>query len=96
MADIRNPVGTELAPTARAATPVATEAVRAAQRAFFRAALGQASTPQATTQNAVVAAVQPTLVRPTITTSAASSGRFDPQTPPTRLLRPGSLIDIKI
>ncbi len=82
MADIRNPVGGSslIAPTRPAGG--ASEAVRAAQRAFFQAALSQS--------NASHAAAKP------VSTSANRLGPVDLSNPPSRPLRPGSLLDIKV
>ena len=82
MPDIRNPVaGSSLIPQARA-TPARSEAIRAAQRAFFEAALsGTAASPSAQPRAAQAVA------GPAASTSAA---------PPDRILRPGSLLDIKV
>ena len=82
MADIRNPVaGSSLAPQARA-TPARSEAVRAAQRALLEAALsGTAALPSAQPRTA------PAVPAPAAARSAA---------PPDRILRPGSLLDIKV
>ena len=82
MADLRTPAaGSSLVPQARA--PARSEAVKAAQRAFFQAALNGVEPVAATAQPRVAptAPVQPT--------------RFDAP-PPGRLLRPGSLLDIKV
>ena len=81
MADIRTQTsGASLVPQAR--TPASSDAVRAAQRAFFQAALNGVEP---------VAAAQPR-VSPT---APAQPTRADPS-PPGRLLRPGSLLDIKV
>ena len=79
MADIGNPVGgfRPVLPTRPAGQG---EAVRAAQRAFFQAALSQAD-------------VTPS---PAVRTPAARAAPVDLSTPPARLLRPGSLLDIKV
>ena len=83
MADIRNPVaGSSLLPQPRVA-PVRSEAIRAAQRAFFEAALtGAADARDATPATAPQ-------------TSSAGVSRAD-VTSPNRILRPGSLVDIKV
>ncbi len=78
------PLAPPVAPTApsRMRSP---EAI-AAQRAFFNAALGKTE-PQATA--APVATVKAAVETP--------APQFDPTaSPPSRLLRPGSLIDIKV
>jgi hypothetical protein len=82
MADIRNPVGTPaLVPQSRPA-PARSEAVRAAQKAFFEAALGGTTAAPPAPKAAATPAVHAT--------------RLDPQTSPGRILRPGSLVDIKV
>ncbi len=82
MADIRTPAaGSSLVPQARGA-PARSEAVKTAQRAFFQAALNGVEP---------VAAAQPR-VAPTV---AVQPTRSD-TAPPSRLLRPGSLLDIKV
>ena len=82
MADIRtSATSSSMVPQTRA-TPARSEAVKAAQRAFFQAALNGVE-PAAAAQPRVAptVAVQPTR----------------PETnPPSRLLRPGSLLDIKV
>lgn len=84
MADIRNIAGQVPAPRAQPQS-VRSETIRAAQRAFFEAALsGTASSP--------AAQPQPTPLR---TTASATVQRAD-ATPPNRILRPGSLVDIKV
>ena len=83
MADLRPPAaGSSLIPQART-TPARSEAVKAAQRAFFQAALNGVEPVAATAQPRVAptAPVQP--------------ARFD-AAPPSRMLRPGSLLDIKV
>ena len=82
MADIRTPAaGSSLVPQART-TPARSEAVKAAQRAFFQAALNGVEP---------VAAVQPRIA-PTVEVQPNRPSA----TPPSRLLRPGSLLDIKV
>jgi hypothetical protein len=106
MADPRITLGGSGPPALRPITPVRSEAARAAQRAFFEAALGK--TPAASQTPAVVqvqtttppAAVQPASALSTLT--RAFSTRPAPQTiaatdtPPSRVLRPGSIVDIKV
>ena len=60
------------------------EAARAAQRAFFNQALGQAR-----------GIAQPAEAAPT-RTQAVAQPALDPAAPVERLLRPGSLLDIKV
>ena len=61
---------------------------RQAQSAFFRAAMDAAS-PAAP-------APTPAAVRPVQTSQGASQNASQPGAEPTRLLRPGSLLDIRI
>ena len=75
------------ATTIRPNTPVRNEAAIAAQRAFFQAALSQTQ------------AVAPTTAAPTapprpVTRAAPSTPTTDE--PPERILRPGSLLDIRV
>ncbi len=74
------------------------DARSAAQRAFFQAAMGQpAATP--TAQPQVQAQAQPQPVAAAPQPSAQPVGRIPtnlPADPPTRILRPGSLLDIKV
>jgi hypothetical protein len=83
MADIRNPVGPPaLAPQGRLA-PARGETVRAAQKAFFEAALAGSTAAPAAPKAAAAPVVHTT--------------RLDAQpAAPNRLLRPGSLVDIKV
>ncbi len=88
MADLRIPAPL---PVAGGAAPARTsEAVRAAQRAFFDAALSNAAPPPplrpATATNSLQAAPLNT----------AASGATEAQSAPTRALRPGSLLDIRV
>ena len=92
MADLRIPSGVTPPSPARPAAPARSETVLAAQRAFFEAALGQAQTPAAAARP--VQAATPIAAAPPIARTAAP--RLDPQNPPERLLRPGSIIDIKV
>jgi hypothetical protein len=106
MADPRNTIGSGSPPALRPITPVRSEAARAAQRAFFEAALGK--TPP-TAQPSAVVQVQSS--SPTVAARPASalaslasafgakpSAQAGPATesPPSRLLRPGSIVDIKV
>ena len=66
---------------------------QAAQRAFFAAALGQAPAPATPLQAATKAAAQPVAE----TRPAPVPRMPDPAAePPTRVLRPGSLLDIRV
>ncbi len=105
MADPRNTIGSG-PPALRPITPIRSEAARAAQRAFFEAAL--AKTPAAAQPPAVVQvqtiAPTPAARPPSVIASLASAFRATPapqvapttDTPPSRLLRPGSIVDIKV
>jgi len=77
-------------------------AVRAAQTAFFRAALGQAS-PQATgspspagSAQASTRATAPQAAQTTALRTVATPSRLTDGEAPSRNLRPGSLLDIRI
>jgi hypothetical protein len=64
-----------------------TEQARAAQRAFFEAALGRAQPPAAPTT--------PVRAEPPRSRASMTPAPADAPTP-TRILRPGSLLDIKV
>ncbi|MBE7218678.1 MAG: hypothetical protein INR64_09430 [Caulobacteraceae bacterium] len=85
MADIRS-IGASTANLPAAPRGAArAESVRAAQAAFFQAALQETAPPSARGD---------TPVKPA---SAASRMAFDPSAPqPERFLRPGSLVDLKV
>ncbi len=80
------------------------EAAKAAQKAFFQAALN----PQASAASAATTAAAVTQAAPVqATTAQASSAKaanagnkpltdFDPDNPPDRILRPGSLVNIVV
>ncbi|MBT9471036.1 MAG: hypothetical protein V4514_08720 [Pseudomonadota bacterium] len=84
MSTIRPPIF----PTNQPATPAQTPARSAAQRAFFEAAMGRPA-----------AAAQP---RPQIQPQAAAPAPVQrmpaslPADPPERILRPGSILDIRV
>ena len=83
MADTRiGATGSSLVPQSPIA-PGRNEAARAAQRAFFEAALAGTSAVTGPAQK--IAPVAP-----------AQAGRAGSSAPPNRLLRPGSLLDIKV
>lgn len=81
---IRPPLPGEIPQTAPARPDAGARA--AAQKAFFQAALGGAS---AQAQPEPVKPVQPTV-------PARTTGRSDPGEPPQKILRPGSLLDIRV
>ncbi len=86
MADLRIPSGSQ--PLAPAPVAARSEAVKAAQRAFFNAALNQAqATAPVRRQVAQTVAVS----APFQTVADTSKG-----VQPDRILRPGSLLDIKV
>ena len=72
----------------------------AAQRAFFASALGQAGAPSAAAPTAPAARTRSVAeVAAPITSAPAKSPapvQGSGEAPPTRILRPGSLIDIKV
>ncbi len=85
MADLRVTGG----PTPNALQPARpSEAVRAAQRAFFTAALNQVAPSQP------AAPVQAKTVSPTANVKASAVSSADGA--PSRFARPGSLLDIKV
>lgn len=91
MADLRVP---SILPVSGASTPPRkTEAVLAAQRAFFDAALNTAASPAPTRAPAAVSVAATMPSAPTRVAAPASPGVL---TPPTRALRPGSLVDIRV
>ena len=81
------PIRPQMPPVARPADPAADAAKLAAQRAFFQQALGKAQPVQAAAP-----------VAPAVAAAPASVQRMvDPSQPaPQRILRPGSLLDIRI
>ena len=106
MADPRNTIGSGTPPALRPITPVRSEAARAAQRAFFDAALGKTPTAPQTPAVTQVQVTAPTAAAGPVSalSSLSSAFRAKPSTqadavtdtPPSRLLRPGSIIDIKV
>lgn len=92
MADLR------ITPNSQALTPTrvagASDTVKAAQRAFFNAALGQA--PSQTVVRSTSVASASTAVQPVITPRTIVPPPAADTDRPTRMLRPGSLLDIKV
>ena len=86
MADIRTSAGSHLATQVRP-TPARSDAVKAAQRAFFQAALNGVEP---------AGAVAPQVSQPRVAPAMAVQATRPDGTPPSRLLRPGSLLDIKV
>ncbi|HYE42156.1 MAG TPA: hypothetical protein VEA15_02090 [Caulobacteraceae bacterium] len=86
MADSIRSSFTPFTPTRPQASP---DGARAAQRAFFNQALAQAQAPAAPTR-AEIAAPARAVASPVATRAADASA------PPERVMRPGSLLDIKI
>jgi hypothetical protein len=106
MADPRNTIGGGAPPALRPITPVRSEAARAAQRAFFEAALGK--TP-ASSQTPAVVQVQTAAPAPAarpvsaiaslanaFSAKPSAQGGAATDAAPSRVLRPGSIIDIKV
>jgi hypothetical protein len=94
MAVIRpfNPPAITPQPTPSAPSPGrSTAEARAAQRAFFQQALGDATPVRAAPVAAPVAAAQ--AAQPTRTVGVV---RPIPDEPPARVMRPGSFVDIKV
>jgi hypothetical protein len=92
MVGARSPI--ETSPVPQTTVPARSGAVKAAQKAFFQAALNgsSAAAPQAAIAAvAPVAAVAATPVRASVKPQA-----LDPDNPPSRPLRPGSLLDITV
>ena len=94
MADVRIPSQTATAAQlGRAAATPRPEAVRAAQRAFFEAALGQPNAAAPVKKADVAAAATTTpAARASFTASPSTASSAEPS----RFARPGSLIDIKV
>lgn len=90
------PVTTPIRPNAHfppAAQPSGGDAGKlAAQRAFFEAALGRTGAPAAPAAPTPTASAQP-VAAPTAAPRAAAPTATEA---PTRILRPGSLIDIRV
>ena len=76
-----------------ATQPAAGDARTAAQRAFFQAALAKAGAPAAPAQTTAPAPVQSRAVQPAVT-RVQDETAIPPR--PSRILRPGSLLDIKV
>jgi len=99
MADIRITSGLSNVPAARPAAD-RSEAVRAAQRAFFEAALNSNGATTAPAKAAAVTAPRPVTTAPAALSRspavATTKLAAQPDEPPQRLLRPGSLLDIKV
>lgn len=78
-----------------ASAPVRTTAeARAAQRAFFQQALGDATPVRAAPVAAPVAQTQAT--QPARAAQTTGVVRPIPEEPPARVMRPGSFVDIKV
>jgi hypothetical protein len=91
VADLRITPNSPALTSARAVS--SSDSVKAAQRAFFNAALGQAP---AQTVAKSVAATASTAVQPAITPRTIVPPPAGETARPTRILRPGSLLDIKV
>ena len=76
------------------ARPVPDAARAAAQKAFFEAALGRTSAPQATAPAAPAA--QPQAAPPAIHVTRLNATPVGNDEPPQRILRPGSLLNILV
>ena len=89
------PIRPNAAPPTPAAQPAAEAARTAAQRAFFDAALGRAGSPQPARATGPTGS---TAFAPSQATAAASRARLPDPTAeaPQKILRPGSLLDIRV
>ncbi len=89
-------LGQILAPQGRL-TP-RSETAKAAQKAFFQAALNPSATTAAAAQATVAAqtAVAPAAAPTRSSSSTGGLNNFDPDNPPDRILRPGSLVNIVV
>lgn len=88
-----DPIRPSLFPVPSAPTPARESGgARAAQRAFFEAALGKVEAPAAPApaRPAVEAPARPQPPQPTVTRINIADE------PPSRLMRPGSFVDIKV
>ena len=89
------PIRPNAFPTPTAQPSPADAARSAAQRAFFDAAMGRSAAPAS--QAAPVAAAQAPVFAPSTAPVQRAEIRPAPNAePPTRLLRPGSLLDIRV
>ncbi|MGC1304869.1 MAG: hypothetical protein WA840_21070 [Caulobacteraceae bacterium] len=89
MVGASNNLGAQLTPPAR---PSRSEAAKAAQKAFFQAALNNSQAPSV---QATVAAAASEPLAPT-QASSVNLANFDPDNPLARTLRPGSLVDVRV
>ncbi len=87
-----SPIRPSFVPTQPSAPSAPGAAARAAQRAFFDAALGKAAAPAASVGAPAIPAMAS---RPAQATPAPVRLDLD-QPAPARVLRPGSLVDIKV
>ncbi len=89
------PIRPNAFPTPSAQPSPADAARTAAQRAFFDAAMGRSTAPAAHT--APVAAAQTAVFTPSAAPVQRAEIRPAPNAePPTKVLRPGSLLDIRV
>lgn len=89
------PVRPPIVPPTQAAQPQRADPARlAAQKAFFDVALGKAAAPMAP-----AASMAPAAAAPTAPTAPPKPVQRTPDLtaePPTKILRPGSLLDIRV
>jgi hypothetical protein len=88
------PVVTPQQPTSAPVRVRGAAEAKAAQRAFFQQALGDATPVRAAPATAPVAATQ--AAQPARAAQAAGVVRPIPEEPPARVMRPGSFVDIKV
>lgn len=83
-------------PTPAAPQGVQGQARNAAQKAFFEAALGRAAPAQAPVQTTRTAQTAEVQVRATPVRESPQPIRTAPEEAPQKILRPGSLLDIRV
>jgi hypothetical protein len=112
MAGANSPIGSSLGQILAPQSSLSprSEAAKAAQKAFFQAALnpqaaataaGQAAAAQTVAAVPAATPTQAGLARPNARTSSSGSGsggmaNWDPDNPPERILRPGSFVNIVV
>ncbi len=91
MTVVRPPVWPSVQPASTGGSGNAGNARSAAQRAFFDQALGKAATPQAQAPAVRTETVPQPAAQPVRNTTFTASSE-----PPQKVLRPGSLLDIRV
>jgi hypothetical protein len=94
---VTTPILPNAFPTPQAQPSPADAARSAAQRAFFDAAMGRSAAPAQTQAPAATAAPQAAIFRPaTMPVQRAEIRPALDAEPPAKILRPGSLLDIRV